>query len=134
MMQDRFAAAEELNWQALGLSERAPDAKLIENAATCSGDSSTNAAAARRSKASPTDSRLPLLATPLALMHLAAGKPEAARAEVEQFATSGFGRLQRDANRLATMTLLAGSAPRSARRAGHRILRAARPPTASVAS
>lgn len=113
MMQGRFLAAEELNRQALGLSERAPDAKLIENAATLQRwflDDERGRREALEGGLEGFSDRFPGFPSwrlPLALMRLAAGDPEAARAELEQFASSGFGRLQRDANWLATMTLLA---------------------------
>ena len=113
MMQGRFAAAEELNRQALALSERAPDAKLIENAATLQRwflDDERGRREALEDGLEGFIDRFPGFPSwrlPLALMRLAAGEPEAARAELEQFAASGFGRLQRDANWLATMTLLA---------------------------
>jgi DNA-binding SARP family transcriptional activator len=112
-MQGRFAAAEELNRQALALSERAPDANLIENAATLQhwflDDERGRREALEEGLEGFTDRfpDFPSWRLPLALMRLAAGEPGAARAELDSFAASGFGRLRRDANWLATMTLLA---------------------------
>jgi DNA-binding SARP family transcriptional activator len=113
MMQGRFTAGEELNRQVLVLSERAPDAKLIENAATLQRwflDDERGRREALEGGLEDFIDRFPGFPSwrlPLALMRLAAGEPEAARAELEGFAASGFGRQPRDANWLATMTLLA---------------------------
>jgi tetratricopeptide (TPR) repeat protein len=95
------------------LSERAPDGKLIENAATLQqwflDDERGRREALEGGLEGFTDRfpDFPSWRLPLALMRLAAGEPQAARAELERFATSGFGRVRRDANWLATMTLLA---------------------------
>ena len=113
MMQGRFAAAEALNRQALALSEQAPDPKLIENAATLQqwflDDERGRREELEEGLEGFTDRfpDFPSWRLPLALMRLAAGEPAAARAELEYFAARGFGRLRRDANWLATMTLLA---------------------------
>jgi DNA-binding SARP family transcriptional activator len=113
MMHGRFAQGEDLNRQALALSERAPDAKLIENAATLQqwflDDERGRREALEDGLEGFTDRfpDFPSWRLPLALMRLAAGEPEQARSELESFAASGFGRLRRDANWLATITLLA---------------------------
>jgi tetratricopeptide (TPR) repeat protein len=113
MMQGRFTAGEELNRQALLLREGAPDATLIENAAILQHWFLDDERGRREALEGGLESFIdrfpgfPSWRLPLALMRLAAGEPQVAKAELEQFAAGGFGRLRRDANWLATMTLLA---------------------------
>ncbi len=113
MLQGRFAAAQELNRQALALAERAPDRTLIDNAATLQQwflDDERGRRDALEGGLEGFADRFPGFPSwrlPLVLMRLAAGEPQAARAELDRFASEGFGRLRPDANWLATTTLLA---------------------------
>jgi DNA-binding SARP family transcriptional activator len=112
-MEGRFAAAEELNREALALSERAPNAAMIENAATLQQwflDDERGQREALEGALEGFIDRFPDFPSwrlPLALMQLAAGEPRAARTELNQLTANGLVRIRRDANWLATMTLLA---------------------------
>jgi tetratricopeptide (TPR) repeat protein len=113
MMEGRFAAVVELNREALALSERAPNAALIENAATLQQwflDDERGRRDALEGALEGFMDRFPDFPSwrlPLALMQLAAGEPEAAKTELHQLTANGLSRVRRDANWLATMTLLA---------------------------
>jgi DNA-binding SARP family transcriptional activator len=113
MMEGRFAAVVELNREALALSERAPNAAMIENAATLQQwflDDERGRREALEGALEGFIDRFPDFPSwrlPLALMRLAAGEPDAAKAELHQLTANGLSRLRRDANWLATMTLLA---------------------------
>ena len=113
MMEGRFAAVVELNREALALSERAPNAAMIENAATLQQwflDDERGRREALEGALEGFIDRFPDFPSwrlPLALMRLAAGEPAAAKAELHQLTANGLSRIRRDANWLATMTLLA---------------------------
>ena len=113
MMEGRFAAVVERNREALALSERAPNAAMIENAATLQQwflDDERGRRDALEGALEGFMDRFPDFPSwrlPLALMQLAAGEPEAARTELHQLTANGLSRVRRDANWLATMTLLA---------------------------
>jgi DNA-binding SARP family transcriptional activator/tetratricopeptide (TPR) repeat protein len=113
ILQGRLGAAEELNREALAAGARAPDAALIEDMATLQqwflDDERGRRDALEGALESFTD-RFPGFASwrlPLALRQLAAGDPGTARAELDRFLDAGLDGARRDANWLATMTLLA---------------------------
>jgi hypothetical protein len=95
------------------LSERAPNAAMIENAATLQQwflDDERGRRDALEGALEGFMDRFPDFPSwrlPLALMQLAAGEPEAAKTELHQLTANGLSRVRRDANWLATMTLLA---------------------------
>jgi tetratricopeptide (TPR) repeat protein len=113
MMQGRFEDAEQLNQEALALSKQSPDATLVENATTLQqwflDDERGRREALERGLEGFVDRfpGFPSWRLPLALMRLASGESEEAKRELRQFASRGLSRLPRDANWLASMTLLA---------------------------
>jgi len=113
MMQGRLTLAEELNREALALSDGGPNRTLIEDQAMLQQwflDDERGRREALEDALEGFANRFSSFRSwtlPLALVRLAAGEPHDAQSQLEDFAAEGLDRLPRDANWLTTTTLLA---------------------------